>query len=189
MLSFPDRCVGYCIGGFCYGYDNVAPLVLLPLSLIPVFSTIFCPIPLSSPDYLSLITPVLAQFLPPPLHTSPHAHRSIYFVCPPLQSEANPGREVLFLRCIHDAGLRSYRDPPRGDPNSVEEEEDFSPLSVHLGPLLRATCGERRSIRLFLNIHDAFTLRTLDAFPPSWHHDAVDNHAWDPYAHPGLRVI
>lgn len=26
-------------------------------------------------------------------------------------------------------------------------------------------------------------LRTLDAFPPSWHHDAADNLSWDSYAH------
>jgi hypothetical protein len=26
-------------------------------------------------------------------------------------------------------------------------------------------------------------LRTLDAFPPSWNHDAADNLAWDTYAH------
>ena len=26
-------------------------------------------------------------------------------------------------------------------------------------------------------------LRTLDAFPPSWNHDAADNLAWDSYAH------
>jgi hypothetical protein len=27
-------------------------------------------------------------------------------------------------------------------------------------------------------------LRTLDAFPPYWHHYAADNLAWDSYAHP-----
>jgi len=65
----------------------------------------------------------------------------------------------------------------------------FSSLHVHPGPVLRATYGGRRGIRLFLNIHDTFTLRTLDAFPPSWNHDAADNLAWDSYAHSGLRLI
>jgi hypothetical protein len=55
--------------------------------------------------------------------------------------------------------------------------------------IFASDCCEKNLSFLFtilsiLNGPSFLKLRTLDAFPPSWHHDAVDNHAWDPYAHP-----